>query len=65
MSTESNPPIELSIPDNPELRTIAAITKAGDAVIVFKEATAEQLTEDGMPVLMRLVQHLTKTGRGS
>ena len=67
MSTESNPRphIELSTPDYPELRTMAVITKAGDAVIVFKKATVEQLTEDSAPVIMRLVQHLTETGRGS
>mgnify|MGYP003603277577 CR=1 FL=1 len=62
MSTKptSRPRIELSIPDDPKLRTIAVITKDGDAVIVFKKATAEQLTEEGVPVLMHLAMHLTK-----
>lgn len=63
MSTKAGAPptIEVSIPDDPELRTMAAITKAGDAVIVFKKATVAQLTEDSAPIIMRLVQHLAKT----
>lgn len=67
MTTESqtNTPIKLSIPDDPKLRTIAVITKDGDAVIVFKKATAEQLTEEGVPVLMHLAMHLTKTEKGN
>ena len=62
MSTKSGTPptIEVSIPDDPKLRTIAVITKDGDAVIVFKKATVEQLTEEGVPVLMHLAMHLTK-----
>lgn len=61
MSEPNSPKYEISIPDDPELRSLGGLTNSGDVVMVFKKPSTDTLLQDGTLMLARMA-HILEMG---